>query len=211
MNDIISKPDATAQQNFLLGEILGSRKAFSTVAGRASAAEADCLRRLRDEKLFRCKSETWGEFCATHLKMSKASANRIIRLLEEFGSDYFAMAQLTRVTPAQYRTIASSVKDHIVTYNGEAIALIPENTEKVATAVENLRKAAPAKSKAAARRARRPRSRRARIALLRETAEQLTAEFADLARTSLSRRDIPVLAEIRNTTLADLYAVDLLR
>jgi len=71
--------------------------------------------------------------------------------------------------------------------------------------------AAPKRQPAGTRRAIRPSSRRARIAMLREAAQQLTAEFGDLARTSPSRRDIPLLADIRNTTLADLYAVDLLR
>jgi hypothetical protein len=210
MEELI-RPSAAGDGAFELGEVLGGRRAFSTIAGRCSAAEAACLRRIRDEKLYRAKAGSWDEFCRKYLGMSKTNANRIIHQLEEFGPEYFELAQLTRISPEQYRIIASSVREHALHSNGEAIALIPENAEKVAKAVESLRKAAPAKSKSATADHKRPTSRRSRIALLRETAHQLTAEFADLARTSPSRRDLPVLADIRNTTLADLYAVDLLR
>jgi hypothetical protein len=46
--------------------------------------------------------------------------------------------------PANYRAIAPSIQDDKLHYNGEAIALIPENAEKVTAAVTELRKAANA-------------------------------------------------------------------
>jgi hypothetical protein len=212
MDESIIRPLRTEDGAFELGEILGGRRAFSTVAGRCSAADAACLKRMRDKKMYRVKAESWGEFCPKYLGMSKTHANRIIHQLEEFGPEYFELTQLTRISPEQYRMIAPSVREHAFHSNGEAIALIPENAEKIATALEELRKSAkPQPRPTEIRPSKRPASRRSRIALLRETAHQLTAEFADLARTSPSRRDIPVLADIRNTTLADLYAVDLLR
>jgi hypothetical protein len=36
--------------DFELGMMLGTRKAFASVAGRCSAADAECLRRLREKK-----------------------------------------------------------------------------------------------------------------------------------------------------------------
>ncbi len=81
-----------------LGLMLGSRKAFASVAGRCSAADAECLRRIRDEKLYLRRAATWEEFYPNHLGLSRAHANRIIRHLEEFGADYFEIAQLTRIT-----------------------------------------------------------------------------------------------------------------
>jgi hypothetical protein len=89
-----------------LGVMLGSRRAFAAVSGRCSAADAECLRRVGDEKLHLSRAATWEEFCPNQLGLSGAQANRIIRNLEEFGPDYIEVAQLTRTTPEQYRAIA---------------------------------------------------------------------------------------------------------
>jgi hypothetical protein len=156
---------------FQLGEILGRRRAFSAVAGKCSAADAGCLRRLRDEKLFTSHAETWDEFCPKFLGMSRANANRVIGYLEEFGPDYFVLNQLTRVSPAEFRAIAGKVKDNAVHWQGEAIALIPENSERVAEAVDALRKTAPAPTP------KKP-SREQRIAALQRACAQVASEFA---------------------------------
>jgi hypothetical protein len=72
--------------------------------------------------------------------MTSRHANRIIRNLEEFGPSYFELAQLTRITPEQFRAIAPAVRDQKIHAHGEAIALIPENAEKIAAAVADLRR-----------------------------------------------------------------------
>src|SRR6185369_10794824 len=116
------QPESDA--DFKLGEILGTRRAFSSVAGRCSAADAACLRRLRDEKLFAARTATWDEFCPKFLGMSRANANRVIGYLDEFGPDYFELAQLTRINPTEFRAIAANIKYKAVHWEGEAIALI---------------------------------------------------------------------------------------
>lgn len=68
-----------------LGIALGQNFAFGLVAGRCSAAQAEALRRLRDERLCKQCAETWLEFCPKYLKMSKPEADRTIKLLEEFA------------------------------------------------------------------------------------------------------------------------------
>ena len=141
----ITNPDDTGA--FELGVMLGSRKAFASVAGRCSAAEAECLRRVRDDKLYLGRAATWDGFCSQFLGLSKTHANRIIRYLEEFGPDYFEVTQLTRISPEQYRAIAPAIHEKNIHLNGEAIALIPENFDRVAAA--NRRVAA---SRVAARR-----------------------------------------------------------
>jgi hypothetical protein len=123
-----------------LGRLLGRREAFTIVAARCSAAEAALMRQIRDEKLYVGHAKDWDEFCTTHFHTGKENANRIIRLLEEFGPAYFEVAQLTRVSPATYRAIAPSIRDQTLHHNGDAIALIPENAERVAAAVAELRK-----------------------------------------------------------------------
>ena len=73
---------------------------------------------------------------------TKDTANRIIKCIDEFGDTYFEIAQFTRMSPATYRLIEPSIRDHALHYNGEAIAFIPENAEKVAAAVAALRNSA---------------------------------------------------------------------
>src|SRR5215471_19144709 len=122
--------------------LLGRREAFSVVAGRCSAADAETLRNIRDNKLYLALSPDWDEFCVKYLHMSRAAANRIIQLLIEFGPRYYEVAQLTRISAETYRSIAPSIQDGALHANGEAIALIPENAEKVSAAVAELWKSA---------------------------------------------------------------------
>jgi hypothetical protein len=123
-----------------LGVVLGQTQAFGMVAGRCTAAQALGLKRLREEKLYKPCAETWEAFCRNHLKVSKTEANRTIRLLDEFGPDYFDLSALTRISPETYRALAPAVKDGALHFNGEAIALKPENSRKVTAAVAELRR-----------------------------------------------------------------------
>jgi hypothetical protein len=125
-----------------LGRLLGRREAFTIVAARCSAADAVLLREMRQKKMYLSQAKDWGEFCAQHLHLSRENADRLIRLLDEFGPSYFEVAQLTRISPATYRAIAPAIRDQTLHHNGEAIALLPENAAKVAVAVSELRKAA---------------------------------------------------------------------
>ena len=119
---------------------MGQTHAFGMVAGRCTAAQATDLKRLREEKLYKAYAATWDEFCRTHLKISKTEADRTIRLLEEFGPDYFDLSALTRISRETYRAIAPVVKDGALHFNGEAIPLQPENSRKVTAAVSELRR-----------------------------------------------------------------------
>lgn len=127
-----------------IGKMLGRREAFGLVAGRCSAAEASCLRTIRESKQYKSLAPTWDEFCSNHLHMSRAAADRTIRLHEEFGGDYFELTQLVRIPPEAFRAIAPAVKDKAVHIDGESIALAPENAHKVAEAIGRLRNRAAA-------------------------------------------------------------------
>jgi len=124
-----------------LGRMIGQREALDIVAARCSAAGAGLLRQLREGKDYG-DCGTWEEFCPKYLHMSKDTANRIIRILDEFGPRYFEITQLTRISPATYRLIAPAIQDGSLHSNGEAIALVPENAKKVAAAVAEMRRAA---------------------------------------------------------------------
>ena len=134
---------------FELGHSLGQNHAFAVVAGRCSAAQAAGLHRMREEKLYQRCGLTWDEFCPAYVKISRAGADRIIRLWQEFGAGYFELSQLTRVSAETYRAIASSVKDGHLIHNGEAIELDPDNSRKVAAAVAEMRRELSEDKKAA--------------------------------------------------------------
>jgi len=178
MNLPSSRKPAEAAGSFDLGAMLGQRKAFGMIAGRCSAAEAAAIRRIREERLYQASQLKWDDFCRVHLSMSRTVADRLIRYLDEFGPDYFELTQLTRITPEAYRAIAPAVRDGHIHWRNEAIALVPENSEKVAEAVAGLRGAIePAV----------PREASAPVEALKQRTEQVIAEWSRLvaARCSL--------------------------
>ena len=129
-----------------LGVALGQNHAFGLIAGRCSAAQAEGLWRLREEKLYKHCTEKWDDFCPRFLKISRSEADRTIKLWEEFGVAYFELSQLTRVSPETFRAIAPAIQDGALHYNGEVIDLNSGNSHKVATAVAELRRAIPKRS-----------------------------------------------------------------
>lgn len=131
-----------ATTEFDLGNWLGMRRAFGLMAGRASSADAECLRRIRDDKLYIAKSTNWSDFCAQYLGASKTHVNRMIHYLEEFGPEFFHLTQLTRMSPEAYRAIAAQVKPEGIEFDGEVIPLVPQNAQRVSEAVTELRKRA---------------------------------------------------------------------
>ena len=132
-----------------LGRLLGRREAFALVAGRCSAAQAESLRRIRDEKIYTQLSPTWEEFCSKRLGVSRRHIDRTLRQLDEFGPQFFHVAQMAHVTPEEYRAIAPHVSADGVRLDGAVVALLPENSEQVSAAVaELLEREKPAKEKA---------------------------------------------------------------
>jgi hypothetical protein len=184
MKSSLPKKPAEAAGLFELGGVLGQRKAFGLIAGRCSAAEAAAIRRIREERLHQASKLTWREFCPRHLGMSRSQADHLIQLLEEFGPEFFEVTQLTRIPPEAYRAIAPSVRDGHIHWRSEAIALLPENSEKVAAAVAGLRDAAraeasPTEPKETAAPAPTD-NREGAMNALKQRADQVVAEWAKL-------------------------------
>jgi hypothetical protein len=121
-----------------LGRLLGQCRAFAAVAGRCSAAHAQLLRRIHDEKLYRPLAATWEEFCGPTLAISRRHADRVIGLLNRFGPTYFEIAQLIGLSPEEYLAIEPSIREHSLLVNGEAVSLIPENAPKLLEAVSHI-------------------------------------------------------------------------
>jgi hypothetical protein len=162
------KPTGNALE---FGKMLGRRQTFSLVAGKCTAADAECLKQTRDRKLYLGYAKSWEECCTRHIGMSRANAERLIGLIEEFGPAYFEIAQLTRISPETFRALAPAIQDKTLHHNGEAIALIPENAARVAQVVGEHRKAAAPP----------PSTADTRLDALEQRANRLIAEFEQLS------------------------------
>jgi hypothetical protein len=122
-----------------LGIWLGRKQAFSAVAGRCSAADAECLRQIRESKTYRSLDLTWDQFCKEKVGVTRPVVDKMIRQLEEFGPAFFQLASILRITADEYRLIAGSVAEDGLLYDGEKIAIDAQNTSRLAQAVDALR------------------------------------------------------------------------
>ena len=127
-----------------LGTWLGRKQAFAALAGRCSAADAECLRQMREQKAYLALGMNWEKFCKERIGMNRATADRVIRQLEEFGPKYFELAAVTRIAPEQYRQIAPAVTDRGVVCGGDTIEIRAENAPRLAEAIESLSQPAAA-------------------------------------------------------------------
>jgi hypothetical protein len=180
------------------GKMIGRRQTFSLVAGKCTAADAECLKKTRDQKLYLGYAKSWEECCAQHIGMSRANAERLIGLLEEFGPAYFEVAQLTRVSPETYRQLAPSIHDGTLHHQGEAIALIPENAARVALVVGEHRKALPP-----------PRTLNARLDALEARCNRLLEEFEELSGAWRDNGDRLMLGSVLARTRSALARIGL--
>ena len=161
-------------QVFESGAWAGRKQAFAEVAGRCSAATAECLRQARDRKSYRALGMTWDEFCRERMGSSRVTAEKTIRRLEEFGPQYFMLAQATGITPGEYRRIQSSVRGQALLHAGEEIPINAENGPRLAAAIGELQRAEKAASDAG--------SRASAEAGIDDAAEQAVTKSGDLDR-----------------------------
>jgi hypothetical protein len=126
-----------------LGKVLGQSMAFGTVAGRCSAAQAAALGQARSEKTYRRVGLTWKEFCPKHLRMSGTQADEIIRLLREFGPEYFENTESVRISADTYRLVAPFIQEKTLRVEGETLELNSANVQKVAKGVRESQRALP--------------------------------------------------------------------
>jgi hypothetical protein len=128
-----------SQPLFDLGVWLGRKQAFGAIAGRCSAADAECLRQMRESKAYRSLGLTWDQFCKEKVGVTRPVVDKVIRQLEEFGPAFFQLASILRITADEYRLIAGSMAEDSVVYEGETIAINVENISRLAQAVDALR------------------------------------------------------------------------
>jgi hypothetical protein len=121
------------------GAWVGRQQAFALIANRCSAAQALCLKQVRETRLYEKLELTWEEFCKEYAGISRAQADRLIQQHEEFGDAYFRLSEIARISPETYRKIASQVSDEGLEFDGRKLALTPENAPKIRAAVQTLR------------------------------------------------------------------------
>lgn len=200
---VMSKNDI--EDGLELGTWLGRRQAFSIVAGRCSAADAQCLRELRESKKYRKLGLTWEQCCKQRAGIGRSTADEIIRNLEEFGPDYFVIAQVTGISSKEYRRIHGSVSNHKLLHGGQEIPIAPENATRLAVAIEELRRESAAVSEPAAD----PETDVARA--FAKTGRTLEAAVAELDRLRLMPLDVASRARLRSLvteTIGKLQFID---
>ena len=147
----MEKSSLSAQDQEMILELgikLGERRTLGLIAGRCSAAQAQCLKKMHDEKMHVRFNLTWDEFCEKRLKMNRRTVDRIIGWFNEFGRVYFDAASLTGIAPAEYRRIAKSFQSDGIHVDGQVIALIPDNNDRAIEAIARLQAEAQAADRA---------------------------------------------------------------
>jgi hypothetical protein len=124
---------------FELGTWLGRHQAFGLIANKCSAADAACLREIRENKHYRALGLTWIEFCSRHAGIDRRTADRIVERLEEFGEAYFNLSQLIPIHPPGFRELASSVSGNTIELDGQKIPITPDHAQEIIEAVRELR------------------------------------------------------------------------
>ena len=173
------------------GRMLGQRRAFAAVAGRCSAAHAQLLRRIRDEKLYLPMAPSWRAFCGAHLAITRRHADRLIALLNRFGPIYFELSELIGISPRQYLAIEPALREQGILVNGEAISLIPENAPKVLEAVGELLR----ENRRPARSAPTPETLRERVIDLTGRCRELANQLVAIYNSCSSGRDREFILE----------------
>jgi hypothetical protein len=125
--------EKTREKEVDLGEWLGRR-----AAARCPAADAERLRTIRSQKLYRAFGLTWEEFCKQRAGIDRSHADAIIRKLEEFGPAFFQLSGLIRISPTRFRSIAAAVTEMGLHYAGEFIPFDASAAKRLAAAVKAL-------------------------------------------------------------------------
>ena len=174
-----------------LGRVLGQRRAVVALGGRCTAAHAELLRRVRDEKLYRAIAPSWRAFCGSHLAISRRHADHLIGLLKRFGPIYFELSQLIGLSVKQYLSIEPAIRDQNIVIDGAAVSVIPENAPKILEAINSLLNPSPAHHPAPA-----AETNRTRIADLASRGRAIADQLVALYRSSSSARDRELILEV---------------
>jgi hypothetical protein len=176
-----------------LGRILGQRRACVALGGRCSAAHAQLLRRIHDEKLYLAVAPSWRAFCGAHLAISRRHADYLIGLLKRFGPIYFELSQLVGLSVKQYLAIEPAIRENNLIIDGAAISVIPENSPKILEAIGTLLNGSKPRARRVVPSAE---TNRTRIADLAARGRAVANQLVALYHSSSSARDRELILEV---------------
>ena len=131
--------DDVKKRAYELGKGVGRQQAFDLVAKRCTAAAAEMLKSLRDSGKYKEMGLTWKQFCEKELGVSKPFADRQIHYIEQYGVDYFRIAEIVPLSESTYKLLGSAVHDGCIEVDGDALPISRENRKQVAAAVKKIR------------------------------------------------------------------------
>ena len=174
--------EENAQPDLGLGVWLGRHQAFDLIAKRCSAADAECLKAIRDNGEYKALGLTWAEFCEQHAGVSRVYADRQIHYIEEYGINIFRMAEVMNISEDTYKLIAGSVNDEGIEIEGQRVPLVRENRRRIQAAVKSIR----------AKQKERPPDETG-VTALRQRFDGLLNDAIDLAQSAAHRLDVMAL------------------
>lgn len=132
---------------------VGRQQAFALVANRTAAAQAELLRKIKNQKQYKELGLTWDEFCDQYTGMTRPTVDAMIKRLDEFGENYYRLAEVMRVSPDVYRQIEGSIDEQgMIVYGGDRVEITRQNAEVIRQIVDagraELRKAKQAEADA---------------------------------------------------------------
>ena len=118
---------------------IGRQQAFAMIAHKCSEHQAQCLKHLRDGRIFESYKLSWDDFCETQLGLNRTTANRIIERYEEFGAAYFKLAALAKLPAEVFRRIADSVDGDTIEIDGQPIPIDEAHAPQIRAHIQSLR------------------------------------------------------------------------
>jgi hypothetical protein len=176
--------DAGRESVLNLGTWLGRHQAFGLIANQCSAGDAECLKIMRENEEYKKLGLSWEEFCIAHAGVSRSYADRLIQYLEEFGTNYFRIAELMQISAETYRLVAGSVSDDGMQVNGEIIPINRQNRRKILAAIRARRTDAEPKA-----------ARQPKVATARKRIDGFFSEVRAIAGTPTQRAELIVLLD----------------
>ena len=192
-NESIPAVDAGQETLLTLGKWLGRHQAFGLMANQCTAGDAECLRIMRENEEYKKLGLTWDQFCMGHVGLSRAYADRLIQHLEEFGTNYFRLAELMKISAETYRLIADSVGDAGMEFNGQNIPINRENRRRIQAAIRAKRTNTEPKP-----------ARQPKVAIARKRIDGFFSEVRAIAETSAERALLIVLLDQSLSQLTNL-------
>jgi hypothetical protein len=123
-----------------LGTWIGRGQAFGVIANGCAAAQAECLRQVRDYESYRKIGLTWDEYCEQYAGLSRSRADDLIRNLNEFGKTFFDLSNIVRISPEAYRKVQKKIRNDAIEIGAELVPIIPENAARIRRAVQDARR-----------------------------------------------------------------------